>query len=99
MKAAGIVRYVDDLGRIVIPRDIRHTARIREGDPLEIFILEDGSGIVFKKYNNTVVNDLRSYSDTIRQQLEDHGANSEVRHEAMEHLSVLIKMLEKDYRD
>lgn len=98
MKATGIVRYVDDLGRIVIPKDIRHTARICVGDPLEIFISEDG-GLIFKKYNNTIANDLRSYSDTIREQLEYHGANSGIRHEAMEHLNTLIKMLEKDYRD
>ncbi len=49
MKATGIVRRIDDLGRVVIPREIRRTLRIREGDPLEIFI-EDG-GILFKKYS------------------------------------------------
>lgn len=49
MKATGIVRRVDDLGRVVIPKEIRRTLRIREGDPLEIF-LEDG-GIIFKKYS------------------------------------------------
>lgn len=48
MKATGIVRRVDDLGRIVIPKEIRRTARIKEGDPMEIFI-EDGA-VVFKKY-------------------------------------------------
>lgn len=98
MRATGIVRRVDDLGRVVIPREVRRTAKIREGDPLEIFLLEDG-GIVFKKYNYTIVNDLRDYAETIRQQLEDQGANSEIRHEAMGHLDALIEMLEKDYRD
>ena len=98
MKATGIVRRVDDLGRVVIPREIRRTERIREGEPLEIFILEDG-GIVFKKYDSHIVDDLRGYSDIIRQQLEDQGANREIRHEAKEHLDALIKMLEKDYRD
>ena len=48
MKATGIVRRVDDLGRVVIPREIRRTARIKEGDPMEIFT-EDGA-IVFQKY-------------------------------------------------
>lgn len=48
MKATGIVRRVDDLGRVVIPKEIRRTVNIREGDPLEIF-LQDG-GVVFKKY-------------------------------------------------
>jgi AbrB family transcriptional regulator (stage V sporulation protein T) len=50
MKATGIVRRIDDLGRVVIPKEIRRTLRIREGDPLEIFTDEQG-GIVFKKYS------------------------------------------------
>ena len=50
MKATGIVRRIDDLGRVVIPKEIRRTMRIREGDPLEIYT--DGGGlVVFKKYS------------------------------------------------
>ena len=49
MKATGIIRRVDDLGRVVIPKEIRRNCNIREGDPLEIFIQEDG-GVTFKKY-------------------------------------------------
>lgn len=49
MKATGIVRRIDDLGRVVIPKEIRRTLSIREGDPLEIY-LDDG-GVVFKKYS------------------------------------------------
>ena len=49
MKATGIVRRIDDLGRVVIPKEIRRTMRIREGDPLEIFT--NGDGVVFKKYS------------------------------------------------
>lgn len=49
MKATGIVRRIDDLGRVVIPRDIRKTMRIKEGDPLEIFTTREGE-VVFKKY-------------------------------------------------
>ena len=48
MKSTGIVRRIDDLGRIVIPKEIRRTMRIREGDPLELFL--DGNNIVFHKY-------------------------------------------------
>ena len=48
MKATGIVRRIDDLGRVVIPKEIRRTMRIREGDPLEIFTDKDG-GLIFKK--------------------------------------------------
>lgn len=50
MKATGIVRRIDDLGRVVIPKEIRRTMRIREGDPLEIFTNKDGE-VVFKKYS------------------------------------------------
>lgn len=56
MKATGIVRRVDDLGRVVIPKEIRRACSIREGDPLEIF-LEDGA-VVFRKYNPTYRDDL-----------------------------------------
>ena len=58
MKATGIVRRIDDLGRIVIPKEIRRTMRIRDGDPLEIFI---GNGeIVFKKYS--LIGELENFA-------------------------------------
>lgn len=50
MKATGIVRRIDDLGRVVIPKEIRRTLRIREGDPLEIYTDSDGE-VIFKKYS------------------------------------------------
>lgn len=50
MKATGIVRRIDDLGRVVVPKEIRRTLRIREGDPLEIFTNREG-GIILKKYS------------------------------------------------
>ena len=50
MKATGIVRRIDDLGRVVIPKEIRRTMRIREGDPLEIYTDRDGE-VIFKKYS------------------------------------------------
>ena len=50
MKATGIVRRIDDLGRVVIPKEIRRTMRIREGDPLEIYTSNDGE-VIFKKYS------------------------------------------------
>ena len=50
MKATGIVRRIDDLGRVVIPKEIRRTMRIREGDPLEIYTEKDGE-VIFKKYS------------------------------------------------
>ena len=50
MKATGVVRRIDDLGRVVIPKEIRKTLRIKEGDPLEIFTDKEGE-IILKKYS------------------------------------------------
>ena len=49
MKATGIVRRIDDLGRVVIPKEIRRQMRIKEGDPLEIFI--EGNKVCFERYS------------------------------------------------
>lgn len=49
MRRTGIVRRIDDLGRIVIPKEVRKTLRIKEGEPMEIFIEDDG--VIFKKYD------------------------------------------------
>ena len=62
MKATGIVRRVDDLGRIVIPKEIRRTLRIREGDPLEIYTEKDG-GVIFRKYSP--MGDLQDFAAQI----------------------------------
>ena len=59
MKATGIVRRIDDLGRVVIPKEIRRTMRIREGDPLEIYTDREG-GVIFKKYSP--VNELGDFA-------------------------------------
>ncbi len=59
MKATGIVRRIDDLGRIVIPKEIRRTLRIREGDPLEIFTAREGE-VILKKYSP--LNDLSEFA-------------------------------------
>ena len=62
MKATGIVRRVDDLGRIVIPKEIRRTLRIREGDPLEIYTEKDG-GVIFRKYSP--MGDLQEFASAM----------------------------------
>ena len=70
MKATGIVRRVDDLGRIVIPKEIRRTLKIREGDPLEIYTEKDG-GVIFRKYSP--MGDLQDFAS---QMCEAIGANT-----------------------
>ena len=57
MRATGIVRRIDELGRVVIPKEIRRTLRIREGDPLEIFTDHDGE-VVLKKYSKALYQNI-----------------------------------------
>ena len=70
MKATGIVRRIDDLGRVVIPKEIRRTQRIREGDPLEIYTGIEGE-IVFKKYSP--VGELSNFSSMYAEVLSKAG--------------------------
>lgn len=60
MKATGIVRRIDDLGRVIIPKEIRRSMRIREGDPLEIYTDREGC-VIFKKYSPNNTSDVVSY--------------------------------------
>lgn len=73
MKATGIIRRVDDLGRIVIPKEVRRQMNIREGDPLEVFTTHDGC-ICFKKYGISLVEEVEG----LREQVSDYYDNREV---------------------
>lgn len=64
MKATGIVRRIDDLGRVVIPKEIRRTMRIREGEPLEIFI-EGEDTVCFRKYKINLSDEVEHLRDRI----------------------------------
>ncbi|MBF7081786.1 stage V sporulation protein T [Desulfallas sp. Bu1-1] len=70
MRATGIVRRIDDLGRVVIPKEIRRTMRIRDGEPLEIYIDKEGE-VILKKYSP--INDLgqfaQEYADSLHEVL------------------------------
>lgn len=68
MKATGIVRRIDDLGRVVIPKEIRRTMRIREGDPLEIYTNAQGE-VIFKKYSpmEELMNIATQYCEVLHQ--------------------------------
>ncbi|MFD1362574.1 stage V sporulation protein T [Lentibacillus salinarum] len=68
MKATGIVRRIDDLGRVVIPKEIRRTLRIREGDPLEIFVDREGE-VILKKYSP--INELSTFAKEYAEALFD----------------------------
>ena len=70
MKATGIIRRIDDLGRVVIPREIRKSLGIAEGDPLEIFVDPAERTVCFQKYNTTT-NDI--LDEAIRKVENDEG--------------------------
>lgn len=74
MKATGIVRRIDDLGRIVIPKEIRRTLRIRESDPLEIFTDREGE-VILKKYSpiGEMSTFAKQYAESLAQ-VSGHGA-------------------------
>ena len=66
MRATGIVRRIDELGRVVIPKEIRRTLRIREGDPLEIYTDKDGE-VILKKYSpiGEISNFAKDYTESL----------------------------------
>ncbi|KUG05202.1 stage v sporulation protein t, abrb family transcriptional regulator (spovt) [hydrocarbon metagenome] len=70
MKATGIVRRIDDLGRVVIPKEIRRTLRIREGDPLEIFVDREGE-VILKKYSpiGELGDFAKEYADSLHESI------------------------------
>lgn len=69
LKATGIVRRIDDLGRVVVPKEIRRTLRIREGDPLEIFTDREGQ-VILKKYSP--IGELNEFSNEYCESLNDN---------------------------
>lgn len=76
MKATGIIRRVDDLGRVVIPKTIRHTLHIKEGDPFEIY-LDDEGGIVFKKYESGYIKNLYYAFDNLIEYYKIYGTTED----------------------
>ena len=86
MKATGIVRRVDDLGRVVIPKEIRRACNIREGDPLEIF-LQDGAAVLKKyipPYRDDLMATLQDAADYYDNSEEDRAIAEQLRKIAKE---------------
>ncbi len=94
MKATGIVRRIDDLGRVVIPKEIRRTMNIREGDPLEVYV--DSNGVIFTPYRPwkempEQVQDIRDrYVESMGSELSD--AQSEI----IQQMDGLINLLKQE---
>lgn len=95
MKATGIVRRIDDLGRVVIPKEIRRNCRIREGDPLEIYTSEiDGYPVIcFAKYQPSFLTDLTAIADKVDDELYVHG--SDKRYEIRDKFNELAQLLKE----
>lgn len=70
MKATGIVRRVDDLGRVVIPKEIRRSMGIREGEPLEIFLDEDA--VIFRRYSYKLTAEVARVAELV-----EHHCNAD----------------------
>lgn len=75
MKATGIVRRIDDLGRVVVPKEIRRTLRIREGDPLEIFTDREGQ-VILKKYSP--IGELSEFATEYCESLSENTGHSAI---------------------
>ena len=90
MKATGIVRRIDDLGRVVIPKEIRRSMGIREGDPLELYVDTECNGIVFVPYHSEVSSKLKG----IAENLSTMGQTPE-HWEIADEIKKIVKKLEK----
>ena len=95
MRATGIVRRIDDLGRVVIPKEIRKTLRIREGDPLEIFTAKDGE-VILKKYSP--IGELNEFSQEYAETLGEILGHGVVITDLYTIISV-SKLPKKDYKE
>ena len=93
MKATGIVRRIDDLGRVVIPKEIRTQMGIKEGDPLEIYTTDTPGEIVFKRYDTTAPIRI------VINQLSDIASDQEVLRDLDEDTVIALRALTKILRN
>ena len=83
MRATGIVRRVDDLGRIVIPKEVRNKLGIKEGDPLEIFVDKDGC-LIYKKYLPTLEADIQTLCNKLCSHIQSYNKEEMIRKKCKE---------------
>ena len=96
MKATGIIRRIDDLGRVVIPKEIRKNCGIREGDPLEIFTekIDGMPAVCFCKYETNLIQPLTTLADRIDDEMMDSATNKQ-RGEVRDHFNAIAKILKE----
>lgn len=93
MKATGIVRHVDDLGRIVIPKELGRTMGIKEGTPMEIFLGSEGE-IIFKPYFN--IGTLKQNTEKLKEMIEETlGEDSDERKSLLKNLAEMENIINK----
>lgn len=94
MKATGIVRRIDDLGRVVIPREIRKKLGIREGEPLEIYTDTIGGmpAVCFAKYEINLLGSVKGVQELVENYLDDDHPH---RQEVLVRLAEIAKLIEK----
>lgn len=96
MKFTGLTRRVDDSGRVIIPKEIRRTCGIYEGDPLEIFTdkIEGKSVVCFRKYEPSPLSSLNALADSIDNEM-IYNATDEERNEIQKHFNKIAKILKE----
>ena len=94
MKATGIVRRIDDLGRVVVPKEIRHTLGIKEGDPLELYV--EGDVICFKKYST--LPEIAQTVETLANQVLDPDALRDLDETDAVAIRAFAKILQKNFK-
>lgn len=91
MRATGIVRRIDDLGRIVIPRDIRRELMIKEGDPLEFYVDTVQGTVILRPYDNSYVNKI----ENIKAALQNEDFDIPTKRAVISHLATIKDLLDK----
>ena len=96
MRATGIIRRIDDLGRVVIPKEIRGKCHIRENDPLEFFVeTSDGTPMVcLRKYEPSYLRDIASMADRIDEDMMESGDMAS-RAEVRKHFAEIAKLIKE----
>ena len=95
MKATGIIRRIDDLGRLVVPKEIRRTLQIKEGDPFELYT--EGDVICFKKYSTGP--ELKETVDHLHQIIYEENVLDDIPEEQAASIKALLRVLERDIEE
>jgi stage V sporulation protein T len=94
VKATGIIRRIDDLGRIVVPKEIRHTLGLKEGDPMELYV--EGDVICFKKYST--LPEIAQTVEALANQVSDPDALRDLDETDAVAIRALAKILQKNFK-